>query len=708
MISKKIVVYLISLATVGALADDTNTTKNENKIDLAPITVEAVRTKINILDYPGSIGVLDEGNLKQDSNIIDSIQDITGVSGGTDVGRQNARAFYVRGFGNGDAERVLVMQDGIPFISWIQKFGPPVSSLRTDNDILKSVEVAKGSSSILFGSGAIGGVINMQTKSASDYLEKDEQFGAMIGQRFESNHMRSTRGAVYGKGKDIPLDILIYGKKANYGTTKLADTYIDYYGNEHNHVFDDEDENTVFFKAGWDITDEQRLVFSIYDYDITTNGVWQSMSGIDKRDDFSTLSWTSEQRNYELAYKFNPEKYSWLNLSTKLYKGTAKQEVYDIYDGSVEENHYKDTRWGIKLKNNALFDTQQIHHNLVIGVDYAHREEKMTREYEGEISSDGYTPNEYKDIGFYVQDILSYEDFELILGGRYDVFNRDVLVNDEDEHSNAHFSPRIGLGYTLFDTITLLAGYSESFRAPTPEEIAIDFRNDRNVLIPNPDLDPETAKEYEFGFSVEKDGVFANSDLLTLKAMYFIGKIKDMINSEKVGETTNSEGETISIIQSKNVENARRKGYEIQAKYAINSWLFGASYEHLKLYDEDTNDDINAFADKLNINFNYEIISGLNLGLGINHWFRRNPSKMNDDSPAVENQVDGAFTQVNFKTSYDVKNTGIKILDNNMHINFGIKNLLDAKYTDAGDTNKWSSFNPGKGRNVYFDFEMNF
>ena len=98
-----------------------------------------------------------------------------------------------------------------------------ISSFRTDSDILKRVEVIKGASSVLHGSGAIGGIVNMQTKSASDYLSEGKSVGLMLGQRLESNNMHSTRGAVYGKGEEIPIDVLLYGKRASYGNVKLAE-----------------------------------------------------------------------------------------------------------------------------------------------------------------------------------------------------------------------------------------------------------------------------------------------------------------------------------------------------------------------------------------------------------------------------------------------------------------------------------------------------
>lgn len=198
---------------------DKDDLKCENKIKLDPIVVEATRQEVNYLTYPGSVGVIGKDTLIRQSGIVDAISNIPGVDTGFDNGRQIGQDFRIRGFGYQSENRVIIMQDGVPRSANL--FSNHISSFRTDNDILKRVEVVKGTSSILHGSGAIGGIIGMQTKDAKDYLEDGENFGAMIGQRFESNHMSSTRGAIYGKSDAI--DILLYGKKAKYGTKKRAD-----------------------------------------------------------------------------------------------------------------------------------------------------------------------------------------------------------------------------------------------------------------------------------------------------------------------------------------------------------------------------------------------------------------------------------------------------------------------------------------------------
>ena len=60
-----------------------------------------------------------------------------------------------------------------------------------DNDLLKRVEVVKGASSVLHGSGAVGGIVSMRTKDVSDFINPGSDYGVTIGHRQESNHMNS-------------------------------------------------------------------------------------------------------------------------------------------------------------------------------------------------------------------------------------------------------------------------------------------------------------------------------------------------------------------------------------------------------------------------------------------------------------------------------------------------------------------------------------
>lgn len=718
MKNKGVMLLIASLFAVSATAEDTKDleckkgdTKCENKIKLAPVTIEATRSEVDSLTYPGSVGVIGEDTLKRETSVVDAITDIPGVESGYDNGRQIGQDYRIRGFGYQSENRVIIMQDGVPRSPSL--FSNHISSFRSDNDILKSVEVVKGTSSILHGSGAIGGIVGMQTKDAKDYLEDGEQFGAMLGQRVESNHMRSTRAAIYAKGdENIPLDVVLYGKKAKHGNMKYAGGgTTSASGNALTHVPNDEDIQTAFFKLGWDITDEQRLAISVFDYkeDLTT--VWQTLyHNSSSTDIIGTLT----QRDYVLDYYYNPEKYSWLNLSAKVYKSEAEYDRGYTTEEDILDYSNQDDRWGIKIKNIASFDTYAVNHNLVTGIDYQNRKEDAIFVSNGEISDFGSMPNKYEDFGLYIQDIMSYKDFELTLGGRFDKFNRDLTHRENaKDYSDSRFSPRVALGYTLFDTITLLAGYSESFRAPTPHETSPNGPlNPHYWYLPNSNLEAETGAEYEVGFSVERNGLFANNDAFTFKAMYFTGKIKNMISFKELPELGMSP-EDSPYGRYENVNDAHRHGYEIEANYAINSWKYGASYEHLRLYNKENGKVLRPFADKLNLNLEYKIISGLRAGLELNHWFKpyQSPKTITymdrrTRQPVTYTYVNKGYTQVNLMASWDVKNTGIKFLDNNMHINFGVKNLLDKKYLNARSVTNTSRV--GMGRNIYLDFEINF
>lgn len=68
-----------------------------------------------------------------------------------------------------------------------------------DPELLSSVEVVRGPASSLWGSGAIGGVVSQNTKSAREMLDEGQSFGGYLKQGYETNGQRSkSSGAIYG------------------------------------------------------------------------------------------------------------------------------------------------------------------------------------------------------------------------------------------------------------------------------------------------------------------------------------------------------------------------------------------------------------------------------------------------------------------------------------------------------------------------------
>ncbi|MBN6066857.1 TonB-dependent receptor [Aggregatibacter actinomycetemcomitans] len=679
---------------------------------LDEIIVSANRLPFNNYQYAGQVGVLNQAQLAEHSRLIDALTDIPGVSNGVDAGRQIGTFFRIRGFGYQTEERVIITQDGVPRSP--SMFSNHISSFRTDPDILTSVEVTKGASSILHGSGAIGGIVDMRTKDAMDYLRPGQKIGVMTGGRLESNNMKSYRTAIYAKPD--AFDFLLYFKRGYYGNIKLPEN--GYYDSEDKktltHNQNDEQINTVLAKFGVDISPEQRLAVSLFNYNERLDTTWQTLYHNEYGN--NPVQGRLKQQDFVLDYRYSPQT-DWINLTMSAYRSKASyyRESRSSSDTPIAQrmhNRYlnSDRRFGFSVKNQALFDTHIFKHDMVIGLEYGNK--KLDAEFIRNGVADEWSmfPNKSQDVGLYLQDNIKWDRLILTLGGRYDYFTRELKRQDKKKYTEKRFSPRVALSYEIVDNINLLAGYAETFRAPTPDETARSGPlNPYYYYIPNLSLKPEIAKEFEVGFSVNKEGLLTESDRLRIKATYFNGYIKDMITTVErpdLGKPTRADmapqryTPAAAFVQNQNVNKAKRTGYEATANYEINDWFTGLSYEHLSIKNVQTGKRISRYADKFGINFGYTYrpweLSGM---IKIRHWLKPRPyenGKVNDD-----------FTLVDFAGKWAPKNTGSDFFDQSFSVNFGVNNLFNKIYKNAS-LNSENTAMIGLGRNVYVDFEKRF
>ena len=143
---------------------------------LDPVVVSGGKEKV-VSDTPQSVSVLNQNELdrKQPTTIGDALTDLPGVKAfGSD--RVLGEAFNIRGFGqdnSGGEGRLILQVDGAN--KYYQQYR--MGALFTDPELYKRVEVLRGpASSTLYGSGALAGVVTLETKDASDFLKDDDQF----------------------------------------------------------------------------------------------------------------------------------------------------------------------------------------------------------------------------------------------------------------------------------------------------------------------------------------------------------------------------------------------------------------------------------------------------------------------------------------------------------------------------------------------------
>ncbi|MFN7190486.1 MAG: TonB-dependent receptor plug domain-containing protein, partial [Rhodospirillales bacterium] len=193
---------------------------------LDAVTSSATRTPRVAGDTPAAVSVVEREEIeqRQGQSIDDLLKDMTGVDV-SGVPRNSAKQVSVRGLGD---ERVVLRLDGVRnnFSSGHR------GRMFVDSDLLKQVDVVRGPSSVLYGSGALGGAVNLRTIDAEDVLKQGATIGgrAKIGyQTNNSQRLASLTGAVRDDSAQIVGNI---SRRSNGNLEDANSTEIPWSGDE--------------------------------------------------------------------------------------------------------------------------------------------------------------------------------------------------------------------------------------------------------------------------------------------------------------------------------------------------------------------------------------------------------------------------------------------------------------------------------------------
>lgn len=677
---------------------------------LEQITVVGTRFGIDVDKYPGSASVLGPDDLDSSPDLIRALDRVPGIDTGLDNGRAAGQQYSIRGFGYSGEDRVIVMQDGVRRSTNL--YSNQTSSFRMDSDLLKQVDIVRGSSSISHGGGAIGGVIGTTTKDARDFLRAGRSTGGAVNLRYDSNNQRQGSAALAYAPDDSEGDVLLFVKRAQKGDLTLAEQV--FVGDRGFKTIDnDEDLRTLFFKAGWSFAPGHRLSLSHYDYQDETAVTWQSLY----HQEYSTVTGpvlgSLEQRDTVLRY--TGQGGDLLDFSATAYATRGFYDrgyAYVAANGSPQALDYRnqDERRGFNLQNLMRFDTGGIRHRLLLGFDYEHREEDADYVLNGEPTAFGSMPNRYRDLGVFAQHELALlqERLVLQLGGRYDRFDREVRGVPEG-YDNSRFSPRVGASFAVMPRFNLLLNYSETFRAPTPHETSSSGPLNPNYwYLPNADLGPETSTEYEAGFSWRRGDVWRAGDEFRIKTMYFTGRIDDMIAlvPDTAGPTP---PQSRYYATYRNIGQVDRQGLELESHYQSRHYGLGLTYERLDQVNARTGEVTPwAFADSARLALSlFPSADDLSLEFDLKHWFKpeQNPETLVSGG-VLYHYVRKSFTQAGFSLRWRPQLGTLPWLDGSSQILFGVSNLFDQKRLHPANVE--GSTRVGLGRNVYVSLSKQF
>ncbi len=583
----------------------------KNLIEMSSIVITGTRTERYLKDVPVTTQVL-KGLKLRESGPIDVSKILGELTGVFIVENQFGTGVELSGFG---ADHILVMVDGMEILG--RTNGQlDISQIATDQ--IERIEVVKGASSALYGSEAMGGIINIITKKP----QKDFSF--------------SVSGDV-GKYGRYNGNITLTGGLGNWRSKFYVNTRR-YGGNNLNN-------NSLW---------ENGSGYNKYNTGLRLENP-KILKGILRID--SKVFFEKQKLNTENIFEDITDN---LRLANRLeYEGNRKNVQYKtgleysyfnhLYEQFVISSNYKkasDTTIESLFKTDMTFQIEQSNHLLNGGVGY----ENET------IASDRITPNNQKSdllYGFAQDEWQLNQKLTFLAGFRM------------DDHSlyGSYFSPKISLMYKPEPISRIRFSYGRGFKAPTFKEMFLDY----NVLqigyhiIGNPELEPEISNSLIF--DIER----WHTNLYHGRINVFYNEIRNLI--DYVSRGYNEQG--IHTWQTANIYRAITKGFDIDFTYFFTPKIeFAIGYSYLDTWDVDNESPINL---KAKHKGNSKLRLQLPLGINFNVRAQFVGERYYGDEGLVESE-----TVESWIDEYFILHTNLSIpIMKKFEIHTGVNNITD-------------------------------
>jgi len=546
--SRFITVYLLLffLLTSYSFAQD------KKVIKLGEIVVTATRTPEVLGDVPASVSIITKEKIENTPS--KTVDDLLRTEAGIDVIRpygetSKSQSISLRGIYGARSSRILILLDGIPLNNL---YNGSVDLNTIPIEIIKRIEVVKGAGSALYGTNALGGVINIITKKAP------KRFGLQLTGGVGNMGSRKSKLEINGTIRNSSF--ILSGTK--FHTDGYQNTPQEFQKSYYTYTDRRMDKNSLFTKLNYRLTPESNLYIQILRYYDKTNFGRKNYFG------------RTDQNRFIFGY----------SLKRGLQFSLFVDDLDDSYTSTGSGDVIKYESFGDKnfggLNFQNILDLTTFW-NLTWGIDFKEGNIKSIDEYKTTIR-DKYTKGKQRYFGIFLQNkIKAHKKCSIYLGGRFDWWrsfkgeNYDSNYNSTplyyEENIDYSFSPKLGLVYRINERLSLRASLSKAFRAPSLYELYRTWYWGTKTYASNPDLNPEEVWSSDFGIESR-----LNSKV-KLGLTFYYNDIKDLIYSVK---------NSPNYYQRKNVAEAETKGIELELDSKLNKFLsifFNYTYNHSQI-----------------------------------------------------------------------------------------------------------------------------
>ncbi|RMJ02906.1 Colicin I receptor precursor [Marinobacter litoralis] len=550
-------------------------------MELDELVVSAAGYEQKVTDAPASISVLSQQDLQQSqfSNLAEALDTVEGVDIRQSTGKTGGLNISIRGL---PSEYTLILIDGRrqnpPGNVTPNGFGDTSTSFMPPLSAIERIEVIRGPMSTLYGSDAIGGVVNIITKKVSDKwvgsvtlehtFQEDRDFGDTgktsfytSGPLVENVLGLSVRGSVYDReasdlefedGSEAPKRGVAPVDGRNH-TVGARLTFVPVQG--HEFYLDAEQGKQVYNNDACQLGTLDGKSRSCEDKPGVANGYSdelrfnreQVVLGHSSKLGFGT--WSND-----LSYNVTETEGRTLPGTI----GTAYDAPYQaLVGGDDRELESKDTIFDTKLVT-PVTDSQIV----TLGAQY--RDTELT---------DGIANTTFKQNSWAVfaeDEWYLRDDLALTLGGRYE---------DHDAFSG-HFTPRAYLVWNSSANWTFKGGVSKGYKTPDINDLHNGVNGvtsqGETLTIGTPDLEPEKSTNYEMGAYFDNlNGFKANATVFYTR---FSDKIDDGAPVTITGDSLIPDG---TYDQLDNIGKAETRGVELASNWKFApAWSLRSSYTY--------------------------------------------------------------------------------------------------------------------------------
>lgn len=495
---------------------------------LEDMVVTATRTESKMVDVPVNTTVISAEKIadRHYLDVADVLKDVPGATVmDTGVGAYEKKVVL-----NGD-ERVLVLVDGKRVnidMGTMSRASYDLNQM-PDVSLIERIEVVKGHGGALYGSDAVGGVVNIITKKV------DHSYGK-VSMGFGSHQARDAK-AMYTI-KEGKTGVMVAASKYKQGYHEYKDAKTE--ANKRWPAASTYENEKVSVKLSQELSETSNLELG-YDFSkfegvrsYSTKAKSASFSNKKTNDFYAKYNWTVNDKDQGFIQLYR-NKYDYYNAG-------------DMYE----------TDTGFEAKQNI---TLSDNNRLVVGASYRKAKALNATSYTAEKS--------INNKAVFVSDQWEFApSWTLDAGVRYDKHSTagskttwSAGLNKKfDENSHAYFN------------------WGQVFKAPTLDDLYYYsyYYDDRNKYTyesyGNPNLKPEKGDTWTIGYGTKI------ADKTSVNISYFQSKLEDAID----WDTTNSDNASVSIVR--NVDKQKKNGMELSVAHELNdNWDLEASYTYIRV-----------------------------------------------------------------------------------------------------------------------------